>query len=227
MKKAKKVLFPCFFLIFLYPFEWRLSFLSHWLNRLNAIIVVSFFSRLGMPVKLSLENYSVTVSDFTLILVERFSVLYALIILLMFLSILPWISRQAWKRVLAIGTKAWRCGGSCFDFESSTILSTALFKSTCCFPICNVSFEMIIRASAASRRHVSTIVFRNSLSRISGCRAIRSTPFAADPTALSVVLSRSALSAPYNHLSWSSPIVQVLKKTSNCFHSYSFPFPFF
>lgn len=93
MKKAKKVLFPCFFLIFLYPFEWRLSFLSHWLNRLNAIIVGAFFSQLGMPVKLSLENYSVTVSDFTLILVERCSGLDALIILLMFLSILPWICK--------------------------------------------------------------------------------------------------------------------------------------
>ena len=93
MKKAKKVLFPCFFLIFLYPFEWRLSFLIHWLNRLNAIIVGAFFGRLGMPVKLSLENYSVTVSDFTLILVERCSGLDALIILLMFLSILPWICR--------------------------------------------------------------------------------------------------------------------------------------
>jgi len=93
IKKAKKVLFPCFFLIFLYPFEWRLSFLSHWINRLNAIIVGAFFGRLGMPVKLSLENYSVTVSDFTLILVERCSGLDTLIILLMFLLILPWICR--------------------------------------------------------------------------------------------------------------------------------------
>ena len=91
MKKAKKILFPCFFLIFLYPFEWRLSFLSHWINRLNVIIVGAFFGRLGMPVKLTLENYSVTVSDFTLILVERCSGLDTLIILLMFLSILPWI----------------------------------------------------------------------------------------------------------------------------------------
>jgi len=93
MKKAKNLLFPCFFLIFLYPFEWRLSFLSHWINRLNAIIVGAFFGRLGMPVKLSLENYSVTVSDFTLILVERCSGLDTLIILLMFLSILPWICK--------------------------------------------------------------------------------------------------------------------------------------
>ncbi|MBU0477622.1 exosortase/archaeosortase family protein [bacterium] len=93
MKKAKKVLFPCFFLIFLYPFEWRLSFLSHWINRLNTIIVGTFFDQLGMPVKLSLENYSVTVSDFTLILVERCSGLDTLIILLMFLSILPWICK--------------------------------------------------------------------------------------------------------------------------------------
>ena len=93
MKKAKKVLFPCFFLIFLYPFEWRLSFLNHWLNRLNTIIVGAFFDQLGMPVKLSLENYSVTVSNFTLILVERCSGLDTLIILLMFLSILPWICR--------------------------------------------------------------------------------------------------------------------------------------
>ncbi|MFH1905400.1 MAG: exosortase/archaeosortase family protein [bacterium] len=93
MKKAKKVLFPCFFLIFLYPFEWRLSFLSHWINRLNTVIVGAFFDQLGMSVKLSLENYSVTVSDFTLILVERCSGLDTLIILLMFLSILPWICK--------------------------------------------------------------------------------------------------------------------------------------
>ena len=46
-----------------------------------------------MPVKLTLENYSVTVSDFTLILVERCSGLDTLIILLMFLLILPWICR--------------------------------------------------------------------------------------------------------------------------------------
>ena len=67
--------------------------MSHWINRLNAIIVGAFFGRLGMPVKLSLENYSVTVSDFTLILVERCSGLDTLIILLMFLSILPWICK--------------------------------------------------------------------------------------------------------------------------------------
>ena len=103
--------YPCFYLIFLYPFEWKLSFYNPLFNRINAKIIKIFFEKLDFPVELSMENITVKVSNFTLILIDRCSGLQVIVLLFMFLSIVPWLNKfnkkQSMVWLLAIPCIVW------------------------------------------------------------------------------------------------------------------------
>lgn len=89
---VNKLFFPSGFLIFFYPFEWALSRWIPLLNTLNVRGVVFFLEKTGFEVTYSLEDFCLTIENFTMFIIPSCSGLDWMIVLIIFSMIYIWKS---------------------------------------------------------------------------------------------------------------------------------------